>query len=231
MRGAALRRKVYDVVVVGGGAAGVGVAVALRHAGIENFLVVERHTVGTSFILWPDETRFITPSFATNSIGMLDLNSVAIGSSPAHVLGVEHPTGKEYVVYLHAVARFFELPIRRQTQVLKVAQSGNLFRIETDHGTLRAKHVIWAAGEFQYPRLNGFHGSELCLHTATIRNYGALDGADFIVIGGYESGVGRRLPPCAPQRTGAIVRQGPPVGRRELRSECRTIHLFTPTDA
>lgn len=189
MRGGGLRRKVYDVVVVGGGAAGVGVAVALRHAGIENFLVVERHTVGTSFILWPDETRFITPSFATNSIGMLDLNSVAIGSSPAHVLGVEHPSGKEYALYLHAVARFFELPIRQQTRVLKVAKSGNLFRIETDHGLVRAKHLIWAAGEFQFPRLNGFHGSELCLHTATIRNYGELDGTDFIVIGGYESGI------------------------------------------
>ena len=37
---------VYDVVVVGAGAAGVGVAVALKHAGIENFLVSERHTVG-----------------------------------------------------------------------------------------------------------------------------------------------------------------------------------------
>ena len=62
----------YDVVVVGGGAAGVGVAVALQHAGIDNFLVLERHTVGSSFASWPAETRFITPSCTTNSIGMLD---------------------------------------------------------------------------------------------------------------------------------------------------------------
>ena len=33
---------VYDVVVVGAGAAGVGAAVALKHAGIENFIVSER---------------------------------------------------------------------------------------------------------------------------------------------------------------------------------------------
>ena len=69
---------VYDVVVVGAGAAGVGAAVALRHAGIENYLVCERHTVGASFASWPAETRFITPSYPTNSIGMLDLNSIAI---------------------------------------------------------------------------------------------------------------------------------------------------------
>ena len=54
---------VYDVVVVGAGAAGVGVAVALKHAGIENFVVSERHTVGASFASWPAETRFITPSY------------------------------------------------------------------------------------------------------------------------------------------------------------------------
>ena len=44
---------VYDVVVVGAGAAGVGAAVALKHAGIENFVVSERHTVGASFASWP----------------------------------------------------------------------------------------------------------------------------------------------------------------------------------
>ena len=44
-----MKRKVYDVIVVGGGAAGIGVAITLRDAGIDNFLVLERHTVGSSF--------------------------------------------------------------------------------------------------------------------------------------------------------------------------------------
>ena len=68
----------YDAVVIGGGAAGVGVSVALGHAGIDNFLILERSTVGASFAEWPAETRFITPSCTTNSVGMLDLNSVVI---------------------------------------------------------------------------------------------------------------------------------------------------------
>ena len=80
------KTKTYDVVVIGGGAAGVGVSVALRHAGIENFVILERQTIGASFASWPAETRFITPSFPTNSIGMLDLNSIAIGVSPAFSL-------------------------------------------------------------------------------------------------------------------------------------------------
>ena len=179
----------YDAVIVGAGAAGVGAAVALRHAGIENFVVLDRHTVGASFASWPAETRFITPSYPTNSIGMLDLNSIAIGTSPAFSLEVEHPTGEEYAIYLRAVAHFFELPVRQDTDVMQVAKVGDGFRIDTADGTLQAKHVIWAAGEFQYPLLNGFVGSQLCRHTATIASYGELDGDDFIVVGGYESGV------------------------------------------
>ncbi|QDT13495.1 NAD(P)/FAD-dependent oxidoreductase [Planctomycetes bacterium K23_9] len=183
------KTETYDVVVIGGGAAGVGVSVALKQAGVENFVVLERETVGASFAKWPAETRFITPSFPSNSIGMLDLNSIAIGVSPAYSLEVEHPTGQEYASHLRGVAQFFELPVKPDTDVLRVSKVGDEFRVDTADETLRAKHVIWAAGEFQYPRLNGFAGSELCRHTATVASYEELDGDDFIIIGGYESGV------------------------------------------
>ncbi|MEM7233642.1 MAG: NAD(P)/FAD-dependent oxidoreductase [Planctomycetota bacterium] len=181
--------KPYDVVVVGGGAAGVGVSIALKHAGIKNFVVLERQTVGASFSSWPAETRFITPSFPTNSIGMLDLNSIAIGVSPAFGLGVEHPTGEEYATHLRGVAKYFKVPVQEKTDVERITKVGPDFRLDTTDKTIRAKHVIWAAGEFQYPRLHGFEGSELCRHTATVPSYEKLDGDDFIVVGGYESGI------------------------------------------
>lgn len=181
--------RTYDVIVVGGGAAGVGVSIALRHAGIENFVVLEKHFVGASFANWPAETRFITPSFPSNSIGMLDLNSIAIGVSPAFSLSVEHPTGKEYAAHLQGVAQYFEVPIREKTSVLRVSKIGGEFRVDTADETLRAKHVIWAAGEFQYPHMGGLNGIEHCRHTATIRDYSELDGDEFVIIGGYESGI------------------------------------------
>ncbi|MBL90681.1 MAG: monooxygenase [Myxococcales bacterium] len=179
----------YDVVVVGGGAAGVGVGVALKHAGIENFVVLDRHMIGSSFALWPNETRFITPSFPTNSIGMLDINSVAIGFSPAYNLEVEHPTGQQYASHLCSVADFFDLPVQEEIDVKQVREHDGLFHLETNTGTIKALHVIWAAGEFQYPRMNGFAGNEHCQHTATVPGYKSLEGDDFIIIGGYESGV------------------------------------------
>ena len=182
-------KDVCDVVVVGGGAAGVGVGVALTHAGVENFMILERHEVGGSFARWPEEMRLITPSFPTNSIGMLDINSIAIGVSPAFSMQVEHPTGQQYATHLKKVARFFELPVREDTNVERISKSDGLFYVETPGGTVTAKNVIWAAGEYQYPVVNGLTGSEHCRHTATIAAYETLDGDDFIIVGGYESGV------------------------------------------
>lgn len=179
----------FDVLVIGAGAAGIGAAIALIHAGIGNFAVVDRGEVGASFAAWPAETRFITPSFPTNSIGMVDINSIAPGASPGYSLRLEHPTGQQYASHLKDVVKFYELPINENTEVHQVTSAPDGFLVETSIGTLRTKHVIWAAGEYQYPQLSGFPGAELCQHTATIPSYNELNGESFIIIGGCESGV------------------------------------------
>ena len=181
--------KEVKVVIVGAGAAGVGSAIAMQHAGVENFLLVDRDQVGSSFASWPAETRFITPSFPSNSVGMLDLNSIAIGVSPAFSMRVEHPTGQEFAAHLQSLAEFFELPIKEQTEIFSIEKDEGLFHLKTDASTLLAKNVVWAAGEYQYPSQSGFVGSDLCLHTSNVGKYGDLTGDDFLVIGGYESGI------------------------------------------
>ena len=182
-------KQVHDVIIVGAGAAGIGVAISVAHSGVENFLIVDRDGVGASFEAWPAETRFITPSFPSNSVGMLDLNSVAIGVSPAFNMRIEHPTGQEYAKHLQGLANYFELPIRENTNILRLKKIDDLFHLETKEGTLRAKKVIWSAGEYQYPSQGAFSGSDLCLHTSKVGSYGDLDGEDYLIIGGYESGI------------------------------------------
>ena len=60
----------YDVVIVGAGAAGIGVAIALQHSGVENYLIVDRETMA------PHSARSSRNSFhyslPSNSIGMLN---------------------------------------------------------------------------------------------------------------------------------------------------------------
>ncbi len=180
---------VHDVIVVGAGAAGVGLGVALRQAGIEDALILDRHRVGASFERWPREMRFITPSFPTNSIGMLDLNSVAIGTSPAYSLQVEHPTGSEYAAYLRGVVKHYQLAIKTRVDVRAITPEGDGFSLATNQGFLRARHVVWAAGEFQYPNVQPFPGAELCLHNAQVSAWESIVGKEVFIIGGYESGL------------------------------------------
>ncbi|MEM9200936.1 MAG: NAD(P)/FAD-dependent oxidoreductase [Actinomycetota bacterium] len=189
MSDSALITELHDVIVVGAGAAGIGISVALTHADITDFIVLDREAPGASFAKWPAETRFITPSFPTNSIGMLDLNSVALGTSPAVTLRAEHPTGLEYAAYIQLLAEFFEVPVSGNTDVLGVEKVDDEFHVRIAEGIIRAKHVIWAAGEFQYPNLDGIPGAEHCVHTATVESYDELEGDEFIIIGGYESGI------------------------------------------
>ena len=137
----------YDTIIVGGGAAGIGVSVALKDAGIENFLVLERDRIGASFEAWPAETRFLTPSFPTNSMGMLDLNSISIGTSPAFSLQTEHPTGSDFAEHVRQVAEIVNVPVREKTNATHYENDDD-FVIETDEDVIHARHVIWAAGEF-----------------------------------------------------------------------------------
>ncbi len=182
-------RAIWDCLIVGAGPAGLGVAAALRQLGLTRYTILDRHEVGGSFLRWPKEMRLITPSFPTNSIGMLDLNSIAIGTSPGFSLRTEHPTGIQYAVYLQALAEHYEFPVQTGIDVEQVVADGELFRVQTSAGEMRTRTVVWAAGEFQYPRLRSFPGAEHCLHNSLVRSFAKLPGRERIVIGGYESGL------------------------------------------
>jgi len=234
----------FDVIVVGAGCAGVGTALMLTKTfGLDNdrVLLVERgDDVGESFRRWPAEMRFISPSFNQQGwTDSFDLNSISHGTSPAFSLHSEHPSGVEYASYLSAIAKTNELQIRKGTEVEAIRPMGEsdgipLFNVdvravkqeggdgtEAVTETLSARYIIWAAGEFQYPKaFNPSHsstktitedpneekkdeninendsesfdlipGAEFCLHNSQVKSWAKLDGNDYIIIGGYESGV------------------------------------------
>lgn len=183
---------VYDVIIVGAGAAGIGCALVLRDLGIDNYTILERGKIGASFLKWSRETRFISPSFTGNSFGQIDLNAVSPHTSPAFSLGTEHPTGIEYAAYLQAVAKHYELPVKADMDVLRVSKVDELFHVETAKGAYRSRFVIWAAGEFQYPHVRPFPGAEHCVNYNEVRSWRVQKrkyGDEALVIGGYESGI------------------------------------------
>jgi len=162
----------YDVAVVGAGPAGIGTAVALERLDVE-YAVLERDRIGASFRQWPDEMRLLTPSFPGNAFGVRDLNAITPDTSPALALDVEHPTGNQYAGYLEAVADFHEVPIRTGVDVERVVPTGSEagFRLETDGGSIDARYVVWAGGEFQYPADGSIPGASYGVHVAAIDSW------------------------------------------------------------
>ncbi|MEH0021922.1 MAG: NAD(P)/FAD-dependent oxidoreductase [Desulfobacter sp.] len=181
--------KSFDVIVVGAGAAGVGVGMALKRAGVKSMTLLEREAVGASFRRWPEEMRFITPSFPSNAFGIVDLNAVNPSTSPAFSLSEEHPAGRQYARYLDAMARWDDLPVRTGVDVRSVSCKNEGFSLETNDGTYTARFIVWAAGELQYPQKGGFTGAELCVHNSEVKSWRSWEGESIAVIGGYESGI------------------------------------------
>ena len=178
----------HEVAIVGAGAAGIGCAAALKEFGVDDIVTLDRHEVGASFRRWPQEMRFITPSFTSNAFGLLDLNSIVPGTSPAYSLDREHPSGSAYAQYLEFVVQHYELDVETGVDVGSLTtEDDGTFTLTTNNGSVRARHVIWAAGEFQYPERHSFTGSEWCCHSADVGTWRELEGDRFTVIGGYES--------------------------------------------
>jgi cation diffusion facilitator CzcD-associated flavoprotein CzcO len=187
----------YDVVIVGAGAAGIGCGVVLKDLGLDHFTILERHQIGASFSRWPEEMNLITPSFPSHGFGLLDLNAVTLKSSPAIAFRREHVSGQQYARYLQTVAHFFELPIQTGIDVKAVEPLSQMsqqmsqggFKLRTTTGDIHTQFVIWAAGEYQYPHLNPFPGAAHCIHNTQVRSWADLESDEFIIIGGYESGM------------------------------------------
>jgi len=200
----------YDVIIVGAGPAGLGVALPLIECGITRICILEARKVGAAFDHWPEQMRLLTPSFHSNPFRQPDLNSISIETSPADFIRSEHPTGREYAAYLRSVVSHYQLPVREGVKVEKITATRPGFEVETSHGKLTSKNIIWAAGEFFYPLDDDFEGAEHCIHNTKVRDWTQLDGDEFAIIGGYESGVDAAIHLLRNGKTVHLLSRGQP---------------------
>ncbi len=182
------QRNHADIIIVGAGAAGIGMGVLLQKIGID-FIILEKKSIGESFKKWPKEMQFISPSFTGNFFGMPDLNAITPETSPAYNFLTEHPSGKQYAKYLKGVANYYELPIFTGVEVKSITKKKENFLIKTKDNELHSKFVIWAGGEYQYPNDNPFPGAQYCIHNSKINNWSKFYNGEYLVIGAYESGI------------------------------------------
>ena len=133
--------------------------------------------------------RLITPSFHSNPFFATDLNAISPRTSPGDLFGLEHLSGEQYAAYLSAVVEHYELSVQENCAVNSLRAEKDEFLLETDRERIRARFVIWATGEFSFPDTQSFPGAKLCQVASEVGSWKQLPGSNFVVIGGYESGM------------------------------------------
>jgi thioredoxin reductase len=180
--------RVLDALVIGAGPAGIGTALALAAVEDLTFGVLERGRIGQTFLDWPAEQAFLTPSFTGNGFGATDLNAVHPETSPAFSLGVDYPDGAQYARYLRSVAKHFRVPVLDETEVTAVARHPEGFEAQSSRGPVLARTIVWAGGEFHDPLPPRLAGGGLCDPARAAEAWAPRAGR-VVVIGGYESGL------------------------------------------
>lgn len=204
-----------NVVIVGAGPAGLGMARVLRDLAVPDVRIVERERVGASFRRWPEDMRFISPSFTGNAFGLTDLNAISFDSSPAFAIQREHPSGADYAGYLAQAVENFGLNVTTGVDVSGLDPDGDDIVLHTDAGEIRARFVIWAAGQFQYPSDGDIPGAEHGIHSSSTRRWSDHMGDETVVIGGYESGIDAAVGLSAAGKRVTVLSRSPAWDRND----------------
>lgn len=173
----------YDVLVLGGGQAGLAAGYHLQRAGLSFAILEGASDVGGSWPHYYDSLRLFSPA------GRSSLPGMPFPGSPQH-----YPTRDEVVEYVRYYARHFALPLVTDARVVRVERTARDFRVITSSGTIyRARSIIAATGAFhrpytpQLPGQDGFTGR--LLHAATYRNPTAFEGQRVLVVGAGNSAI------------------------------------------
>ncbi|MCE5288008.1 MAG: NAD(P)/FAD-dependent oxidoreductase [Nocardiaceae bacterium] len=141
----------HNVVVVGAGFGGIGLAIKLKEAGFTDLVVLERadELGGT----WRANTY---PGCACDVPSQLYSYSFEPNPDWTHT----YATQPEILEYLRRVATKHGVvsQVRLGTELVEARWSDNVWRIETNRGSLTADYLISAAGIFaeaKYPKLPG----------------------------------------------------------------------------
>ena len=171
-----------DVLVIGGGPAGINAAYALREAGIE-YRIIDRSPMlaPTWNSLYPS-LRLNTSRFFSELPGR---------KFPLH-WGI-FPTAKQYYRYLVDWAADQQLTVEHGVEVHRVApRRDGLWQVETSGGSDSYRAVIPATGVFDNPQLPDIEGMDrfegAILHSRDFRDPEQIRGKRTMVVGNGPSG-------------------------------------------
>ncbi|MBS4196233.1 flavin-containing monooxygenase [Lederbergia citri] len=172
---------VYDVVVIGGGQAGLAMGYYLRKTHLSFMILDSNESVGDAWRKRYDSLVLFTPRLYSSLPGL------ALDGDPSGF-----PTKNEIADYLERYAKTFNLPIQVKCKVTKVRKENNEYHIVTNDSKIKSKKVIIATGPFHTPRIPSFAKdlpkNVVQLHSSEYKNPSQLNRGSVLVVGGGNSG-------------------------------------------
>ncbi|CAL9645007.1 ArsO family NAD(P)H-dependent flavin-containing monooxygenase [Streptomyces sp. enrichment culture] len=171
-----------QVVVIGGGQAGLAAGYHLRRLGLDFVVLDAQAEPGGAWRHTWDSLHLFSPA--------------AYSSLPGRLMPVQagktYPDARHVVGYLSEYERRYDLPVHRPVHVQGVHRDGPFLRVETDRGSWRGNAVISATGTWWRPFVPAvpgradFRGRQL--HTVQYRSPADFAGQRVVVVGGGNSG-------------------------------------------
>lgn len=170
-----------DVVVIGGGQAGLAASHQLSKAGIEH-VVLERDRIAQAWRDRWDSFTLVLPNWTLRL--------------PGHHYDGDDPDGylprDSIVSYLEDYANKIPAPIREGVEVTSLQRSGEGWQLHTSEGEIRSAAVVVATGAFQQAvKPPGWEDIPKAIHRIDItgyRNPDELPPGKVLVIGSGQSG-------------------------------------------
>lgn len=175
-------RESLDVVVIGGGQAGLAMSAVLSEHGREH-VVIERRGVGERWRneRW-DSLRFQFPNWSLQLPGY-----TYSGNDPEGFA-----TYREILRVIEDYAEDTRAPVREYTAVTGLAAADSGFDLTLTNSSLHARNVVIATGPFQRPRIpslaKGLSSSVLQIDPTCYRNPDELPPGAVLVVGSGASG-------------------------------------------
>jgi putative flavoprotein involved in K+ transport len=171
----------FDVVVVGGGQAGLAIGYFLAGQGRRFVILEAADAVGAAWRERWDSLVLFTPRRYDALPGL---------AFPGDPDG--YPTRDEVIAYLEQYAETFDLPIEFNSNVRSLRRDNGVFRIEASGRHLVADQVIVATGPFQRPRApavaDQLAPEVVQRHSADYRRSSDVPDGRVVVVGGGNTG-------------------------------------------
>ncbi|MFS0728334.1 flavin-containing monooxygenase [Paenibacillus sp. 1P07SE] len=175
--------KVWDVIVIGGGQAGMASGYYLKKNELQFLILEASGQVGGSWPYYYDSLKLFSPA------SLSSLPGLKIAGERSH-----YPVRNEVIQYLNDYAKNFHLPIRLNQKVTTIEKSEEGFEVSTSTGDVYlARTIINASGSFHSPYTPEIKGSDLfkgkVLHSSLYRNAEAFKNQRVVVVGRGNSAV------------------------------------------